>query len=137
MIEKHHSLSDEQFKTQFDACTLDPELFSHEAHIRLAWLHLMECNISEAIINIKRQLKAFVKHVGAEDKYHETLTIASLKIVNHFVEQSETTTFPSFINEFPRLLTHFKELVEAHYSRNILDSSQARQNYLEPDLLRF
>jgi hypothetical protein len=40
MKELHFSLTDIEFENQFENGTLKPELFSHEAHVRLAWIHI-------------------------------------------------------------------------------------------------
>lgn len=38
-MKTHHQLNDQQFEEQFQNCTFDPTLFTHEAHLRLAWIH--------------------------------------------------------------------------------------------------
>ena len=115
----HHSLTDQQFEIQFDNCELAPELFSHEAHIRLAWIHITRYGIDQAITNILSQLRTYTRHVGAADKFNVTITVAACRAVYHFMLKSTTTTFTSFIKENERLLTQFKQLMEAHYSTNI------------------
>ena len=133
----HHSLTDQQFEIQFDNCELAPELFSHEAHIRLAWIHINRYGIDQAITNILSQLRTYTRHVGAADKFNVTITVAACRAVYHFMLKSTTTTFTSFIKENERLLTQFKQLMEAHYSTNIFTSEVAKEAYLEPELLPF
>lgn len=37
----HHSeLTDSQFEQAFENATLDPVMFNHKAHLRLAWIHV-------------------------------------------------------------------------------------------------
>ncbi len=137
MSNSHWDLSDNEFEAQFFSCQLKPELFSHEAHLRLAWIKITKNGVQKAEEDIQSQIKSFVKHVGAEDKYHTTLTLAAIKIVNQFIQKSESGSFKDFISEFPRLKSNFKELIQSHYSSDIFISKQARLNYLEPDLLPF
>jgi hypothetical protein len=33
-------LRDELFEKQFQNCQFNPALFNHEAHLRLAWIHI-------------------------------------------------------------------------------------------------
>ncbi len=133
----HTILTDDQFESQFSTCELAPELFSHEAHIRLAWIHITRYGIDQAISNIQSQLKAYTRHVGAEDKYNVTVTVAACRAVYHFILKSDATIFHEFIEENERLLTQFKQLMEAHYTTNIFESTQAKEVYLEPELIPF
>lgn len=137
MINNHHELSDLAFEQQFSTSTLAEHLFTHEAHLRLAWIHINKYGIDKAIENVTGQLLRFVDRLGAKDKYNETLTVAALKMVNHFNGKAQTKNFNAFIAEFPKLNTHFKELINTHYSINLLHSAEAKARYLEPDLLSF
>ncbi|NER13462.1 hypothetical protein GWK08_08445 [Leptobacterium flavescens] len=136
-MEKHFQLTDKEFEKQFANCELDPLDFSHEAHLRLAWIHIKEYGIEQAEKNIQAQLQAFVSFVGAEDKYNTTLTIASIRAVDHFMQRSGSDNFKDFISEFPDLKNNFKKLIGSHYSFDIFNSKAARTIYLKPDLLPF
>lgn len=136
-MQKHFDLSDSEFKLQFVDCTLNPELFSHEAHIRLAWINIKQYGMVQAEKEMQNQLQNFVNHIGVKGKYNKTLTIASMKIVNHFILKSKSETVKEFLLEFPKLNTSFKELISAHYSFDIFDSEKAKNEYIMPDLLAF
>ena len=136
-METHYDFTDEQFEQQFKSCTLSPSLFNHEAHLRLAWIHVTKHGVEQAIENICIQLVNFVAHIGATDKYNKTLTIAATRAVNHFVSKSTSSTFPEFINEFPRLKNNFKELMASHYQVDIFNLPLAKIEYVEPDLVPF
>jgi N-formylglutamate deformylase len=135
--ETHRTLSDAEFLEQFAHCLLDPAMFSHGAHLRLAYLLLEQYGLEEGIQQVQDQIQAFVRHVGAEDKYHVTLTVAAVYIVEHFRQKSKAKNFEEFVVEFPRLKTHFKDLIDSHYGINIFQSERARTEYLKPDLLPF
>lgn len=136
-MEKHFLLTDEDFEKQFINASLDPEIFSHEAHLRLAWLHIHNYGIDKAIQNITTQLRAYVLKLGAIDKYNHTLTIAAIKAVYHFYNKTYADNFQEFISKNQRLKSSFKELMNAHYSTNIFISDAAKTKYLEPELLPF
>jgi hypothetical protein len=74
---------------------------------------------------------------GDGGKFHTTLTMASVKVVNHFYQKSTSETFQDFMTEFPRLKTGFKQLLDQHYGFDIYNSLEARKIYLAPDLLAF
>lgn len=136
-MEKHFELTDQEFETQFEKLTLHPVLFSHEAHIRLAWIHIKQYGLDQAIENICTQIKAFATFHGDADKYNHTVTIAAIRAVYHFMLKAGLDNFSDFITTHPRLKTSFKQLIESHYSTNIFASSQAKEAYLAPDLLPF
>ena len=136
-MDNHFQLTDEEFAKQFANKTLKPQLFSHEAHLRLAWIHINQYGEELAIQNICSQIKAFDQTFGDGTKYHKTLTIAAIKAVSHFIGKSNSNTFQEFIEEFPRLKSNFKDLMGAHYGFDIFNNEEAKANYLEPDLLPF
>ena len=136
-MDPHFELSDELFEEQFKNCKLNPALFNHEAHLRLAWIHVTKYGVEKAIENITGQLSRFVASLGAINKYNKTLTVAAIKAVNHFINNSETDNFKDFILHFPRLKFNFKELMQFHYQIDIFNSEIAKHSYLEPDLLPF
>lgn len=136
-MEDHFRLSDFEFAQQFKECNLDPILFTHEAHLRLAWIHIKNHGIEKAEETIQSQLKNFVVFAGALDKYNTTLTLAAIKAVYHFMLKSDTDNFKDFITEFPRLKYNFKALMACHYGFDIYVSHKAKTEFLEPDLLPF
>lgn len=133
----HYQWDDNTFEDVFQKGDFPEELFSHEAHLRLAWIHLKKYGAAKAIEHISSQLMSYVAQLGAADKYNHTLTVAAIKAVSHFMGKSESTDFRGFIDEFPRLKHHFKELMNQHYAVDIFTSEKAKREYVEPDLLPF
>lgn len=136
-ISSHSDLTDYEFLTQFESCELPAELFNHEAHIRLAWLLIRQFGVEKAIDKVSQQIEAYVEHLGATDKFHKTLTVSAVLIVNHFMDSSNASSFEDFISENPRLFDEFKQLVISHYSEDVFSSEKARLEFIEPDLLPF
>ncbi len=136
-MENHWQLTDAEFEMQFANATFDPAIFSHEAHLRLAWIHLDRYGLRQAEENICQQLVNFVTTLGASDKFNKTLTVAAIKAVHHFMQKSQSDNFADFIEKFPRLKYNFKELIGYHYGFDIFESVRAKQEYLEPDLQPF
>lgn len=134
---RHTQLSDSELIEQLENCTLNPTIFNHEAHLRLAWIHINTFGLEQAKENIQRQLQNFVEHLGATDKYHKTLTIVAIEAVNHFMKKSQSSTFKDFIIEFPQLKDNFKGLINSHYSFDIFNSTTAKNEYLKPDIHPF
>ena len=136
-MEQHFNLSDSDFEKKFISCELIPSDFTHEAHLRLAWININRYGIKQAEKNIQSGLQNFVEFVGAKDKYNLTLTLAAIKAVCHFMLKSKSDNFKDFITEFPRLKNNFKDLMACHYGFDIYNSDKAKSEYLEPDLVPF
>ncbi|NND94362.1 MAG: hypothetical protein HKN45_05810 [Flavobacteriales bacterium] len=133
----HLEYKDSDFEKLFETAQLDPSLFSHEAHLRLAWIHVTKYGVETACSNLRKQLQAYVTRLGESDKYNDTVTLACTQAVDHFVNRSKSRNFSDFIEEFPILKTNMKELLEQHYSIDIFKSETARKNYVSPDLQDF
>ena len=136
-MEKHFNLSDSEFEKKFISCELNPLDFTHEAHLRLAWININEYGFKQAEKNIQSELQNFVEFVGAKDKYNMTLTLAAIKAVYHFMLKSKSDNFKDFIMEFPRLKNNFKDLMACHYGFDIYQSDKAKMEFLKPDLIPF
>ena len=136
-MKNNRELSDMQFELAFAHAQLDPESFTHLAHLRLAWIHINKYGLETAIQNIRQQLKGYVIKLGEENKYNETLTVAAINAVYHFMLKSDVHTFKAFISQNEVLIYNFKELLLSHYSINILESEIASKKYIEPDLVPF
>lgn len=136
-MEKDFELTDSEFELQFADLSLNPSLFSHEAHLRLAWIHIKKYGAREAIQNVCNQIRAFATFHGDAGKYNETVTVAAVRAVYHFVLKSKSDNFRDFIAEFPRLKFNLKDLLFTHYGIDIFNLETAKREYLEPDLMPF
>lgn len=136
-MQNHFDLSDNDFQVQFRNTELNPELFSHEAHLRLAWIHIKNYGEERAIENLTDKIQRFAQKHGAPDKFNMTLTVAAIKAVWHFFQKSKSKNFKDFMEEFPRLKSHFKGFMAAHYGFDIHANPKAKVKFLAPDLLPF
>ncbi len=136
-MQTHYSLSDELFEQQFADTTLNPHLFSHEAHLRLAWIHIGKYGTAQAVENVYIQIQRFDRTHDDGTKFNQTVTVASVKAVAHFMAKSGADNFKDFIDSFPRLRYHLKDLLAQHYSWDIFADQAAKSEYLAPDLLAF
>ena len=137
MLNHHYQLNDSDFEQRFQDCSLEPSLFNHEAHVRLAWVYIKKYGEAVAIQKICEDIRRFDQTHGDGNKFHVTLTVASVKAVNHFIKKSSSSSFKAFISEFPRLKTSFKELLGQHYGFNVLVNEKAKTTYIHPDLVPF
>jgi len=133
----HTRLSDEEFEKQFQQYTFKPSMFSHEAHLRLAYIHIKKYGLPQAEVNMVHQIKGYAAYYGANDKFNKTVTIASVKTMHHFMNKAVADSFSELVKEFPRILTNFKDILSQHYSFNVFSDPKAKKEYLFPDLQSF
>src|SRR5215470_2953789 len=130
-----HELSqdDRNFRSAFEACTVTPSQFNHEAHVRLAYVYLVEGDVESAVQRMRDSLLNFLEHHGIpRAKFHETMTRAWVLAVRHFMNRSTSTSFAAFIAKNPELLD--SKIMLTHYSASVLFSPDARATFVEPDL---
>jgi hypothetical protein len=127
-------LSDREFAEALEICEMPNEYFHHIDHVRLAWIYLRELPEEDAMERMARTLKRFAAHNGRPERYHHTRTLAWMQLV---VAAARTTpaikTFAEFISAHPHL--EDQQTLLLHYSKNLLDSPDARAGWVGPDLL--
>ena len=64
-------MSDDEFLAAFESCALPRELWTHVAHIRIAWLYLTRFAFDEAAERVCRGIRQYNESVGSRG-YHET-----------------------------------------------------------------
>jgi hypothetical protein len=106
--------------------------FGHREHLELAWRYVRSHDLRDA----ERLMRGAIRHVavshGQLDKYHETLTVTWLRLVDLHARTTSATSFEGFLAEHPALLD--RELPSRHFSPALLSSDEARRVVVEPDL---
>ena len=118
---------------EFDTGNIDPERFDHEAHVYVGWLYVREYAFAEALAKFDAGLKRLVKKLGAEDKYHATLTWFFLLLINERLEDNESWT--AFKRRNPDLINNSRDILSRYYSEDYLFSDRARRRFVLPDKL--
>ncbi|MFN8417997.1 MAG: hypothetical protein U0528_01930 [Anaerolineae bacterium] len=124
-------MTDQEFVHAFEQGTLGA--FRHRDHIRLAWCYLKNHGWEQGLVRIRQGIQHFALVHGAATKYHETMTVFWAQVVQMHMAMDENGDFESLVARYPELLD--KTLVEKHYSRDRLFGAEARQVWIEPDLV--
>lgn len=119
----------------FENGTLDPGQFNHRLHLSLAWTYLQRDGFPEGALHFRRHLQAYVAKVGAEGKYHETITWAYLVLLNEelTLRSPPGEPFDAMILRRPDLLDHRNGAIVRCYSKSQLDLPDARRVFLLPN----
>jgi hypothetical protein len=123
-------MTDAEFLAALESCTLPEIAFDHRAHLRAAWLYLRGRPFPEAIAAMSAALKRYSGHMGKPDRYHETITVAYMAVINERLHRSGGgNSWSDFLENNPdladrrRLLTHY-------YHPETLASPMARSIFL-------
>jgi hypothetical protein len=119
----------------FESCTTAKDDFSHASHLTVAVFYLYNLSEGEATEKMRTSLLRFLNHHGiGTAKFHETLTVFWIKTLRAFMVQLDPEATLLEITNLS--LQRFAEsgLVYQYYSEARLQSNEARNNWIEPDL---
>lgn len=118
----------------FENGSLDPAQFSHRKHLSLAWGYLQRDGFPDGALQFRRHLQNYVAKVGAQSKYHETITWAYLVLLNEelCLRSPAGESFEAMIQRRPDLLDHRNGPISRCYSQAQLDSPEARRVFMLP-----
>ena len=127
--------SDEAFLQALETCVLPGADFDHAAHVRAAYLYLGAGDFAYALPRLQRTIRAFASSLGRADRYHETITVACLALIQqHIAERGDGGGWEGFERENPELFD--RDLLLHFYSRSQLESALARRVFLLPERSR-
>jgi len=116
---------------RFERCLLAKEEFHHRDHLTVAVVYLYAADLETAMDRMRSSLKRFATHHSVPKLYHETLTRFWLLQVAKRLDRSKCLERSEF--KIREKLSD-KNLAFEYYSRERIDSKEARENWLEPDL---
>ena len=97
------AMTDIEFVEAFETCRLPNELFHHRDHLRLAWMYLQRYGASDAAARLRESIRRYAAHHGASGKYHETVTVAWLRLLAHAARRSGALSFDQLVAAYPEL----------------------------------
>lgn len=135
------TLSDKEFLSQFQYCTLPVTAFNHRGHLRLAWLMLNQYPTQEAVEKVCRGILAYATHLGVPGKFNHTLTAAVMLIMKARLssmspqEDDSIDAFEIFLANNQDLVSDLMGVLNHHYSPELLHSPAAAKDFVAPDRL--
>jgi hypothetical protein len=123
---------------RFEAGEFVPDDFKHRHHLDAALLYVLRHGEAEALALMRGSLLRFLSGHGlGESVYHETITAFWVRRVAAFVACAQTgRPVHELANELARECAD-PRLVFDYYSRELIDSKEARAGWVEPDLKEF
>lgn len=118
---------------QFEAGDIDPEGFGHEAHVYVAWAYLQQTDLLNAIARYRAALRRLTRRLGAEAKYHETITWFFLVAIAERLESPPGAEWTTFRQANSDLFEPGGGWLRRYYSPDRLASDRARRTFVLPD----
>jgi hypothetical protein len=110
--------------------------FRHRQHVNLAFLAVRSYGLPEAVDKVCAWIRQIAAYERAPQKYHHTVSRAWVELVSHHIDgDPDCGQFDTFVQRHPALLD--KRLLARHYRSATLASEQARQGWIEPDVIPF
>lgn len=125
-------MNDQEFLEAFEDTNLEPKLFDHTAHIRMGWIYVKNYPLAKAIDRFANALRAYTRAVGAEDKYHETITWFYMLLIAERQARTNAATFDAFLAKNTDLVAS-PSILTRYYRPETLAGEQAQQHYVLPD----
>jgi len=122
---------DADFIRALEACTLEEKEFNHAGHVRAAYLYLRSDDFVESLKRMRRAIRNYAASLGKSDRYHETITVAYLALIQQLVcERGDGGGWTAFARSAPELFE--PDLLLKFYSRAELESELARRIFVLP-----
>ena len=124
-------MTDDEFLSALERCTLAESEFGHASHVRAAYLYLQLGDFAIALQRLRDAISRFATHAGKPGRYHETVTVAYLALIQqHIAERGRGGSWERFALDNPELFDC--KLLLQYYSQGQLDSDLARRQFLLP-----
>jgi hypothetical protein len=130
-------MSDAEFLASFEGLRIPGSQFRHVDHVRLAWIYLSDASFAAGAFRFCERFQSFVRHIGADSKYHETITWFYLVTVFERIRtRARASSWEAFACSNGDLLDSSMALIRVRYREETLASPLARSVFVLPDLAR-
>lgn len=121
---------------QFESCRLPVASFTHGAHLTVALFYLTRMPVGAATQQFRLAIKRFIAHYG-ETGYNETITMFWISRMVRFLMKSEAAR--PLGDLLDALLENYDDsrLIYSYYSRDRLQSDEAKTGWVSPDIKPF
>ena len=123
---------------QFDNRPLPLEKWTHQAHLIVALWYIKKYNIAEATCLLRSGIISYNVAVGTKNTpssgYHETITLFWIILINKFVENHKGLKISKLTELFLNSRFAEKTIFFEFYTKDTLFSTEARANWVAPDI---
>ncbi len=129
--------ADAAFLRAFEDCSLPSAEWKHRAHLKVAYLYLGRYPFEQALERVRKNIRRYNAATDTpetlERGYHETMTVAWLRLVDFTLrEYGPAASADEFLEAQEQLLN--RKALRFFYSPERLVSWQAKAEFVAPDL---
>ena len=125
---------------EFESFRIEPAHFKHRQHLTVALVYVRSLGERLALEKLRTNILKFVEHNHIDPVlYHETITRFWIKRIYVFLKSQDEMADRSLATLANVLLLESGDsrLINRYYSQGLLDSDDARKNWIEPDRIPF
>ncbi|HEX5707842.1 MAG TPA: hypothetical protein VFX96_11135 [Pyrinomonadaceae bacterium] len=125
---------------RFETCEFSPDEFNHREHLCVALVYARRLEEREALERTRAGIHDFLTHhrITPASVYHETITVFWLRRVRAFAEADGRASLPlAALAEELFAVCGNSRLIYDYYTKARLDTDEAREVLVEPDLKPF
>jgi hypothetical protein len=123
----------EMIVRRFESCDFAKGEFTHRLHLAVAAWYTCKYSDDEAVIRMRSGLLRLT-HKFEVKAYHETITQFWMQVSRNFLaSEMSGSSLAATVNRFIEAFAA-KDVVYQYYSRELLQSDRAKNNWVEPDL---
>jgi len=126
------------FVRAFEGCTLPKAEWTHAAHLLTGACYVHALGEQAALATMRTNVRRYNESVGGKNTdtsgYHETITVAWIKLLAALLERTQPTARAAFA---AHAVAHFaprRDIFSRHYDFDLLQSTPARLGWIEPNL---
>ncbi len=129
------TFDDTGFLDAFESLAIPPDNFQHADHLRAAWCCFRSSvDFASGAARFVHHFRRYIRQIGAEAKYHETITWFYLTVVYQRIAKSPGAGWEEFHAGNPDLFARGMPLLKASYQSETLESPLARRVFMLPDV---
>jgi hypothetical protein len=117
---------------RFERCQLAKDEFHHRDHLAVAVAYLYAGDFSSAMDRMRASLQRFAAHHGVSGLYHETITRFWLQQTAQRLDHN--LCLCQAVQKVQGELGD-KGLLSRYYSKEVLNSFEARERWIEPETM--
>ena len=122
-------MTDAEFLAALESGALPEADFDHAGHVRAAWLYLQQGSFPQALGRMSAALRNYAAVLGKPDRYHETITVAYLALINERLAlRGDGGGWRAFLEQNHELLD--RRLLTHYYRPETLASPAARRVFI-------
>jgi hypothetical protein len=129
------------FIAAFEAGTLPKARWTHGAHLLTGACYVYDLGEAAAIDKMRLCVRRYNEAVGGQNTdtggYHETVTVAWIKLLTRFLLDSGALRRAAFARRAVERFEGDREILRRYYPVDVLQSVEARRTWIPPTLADF